>query len=151
MELNLRVKKKIERVPPGREPVKEAATASPPPSEKPPEPEKSDDEEVDSGNLEDTTDYSPHAIYGSDEEDSNEPPPDYEPPKPKKARKPKQWEDGEHIDLEAAVAEASDLPVSVNELEALIAKTPPELRKFLEDEFSAEFLGPIVVDPKKLD
>ncbi len=55
------------------------------------------------------------------------------------------------IDLEKEIERVSDLPSAGNELEALLARTPPDLRKILEEEFRAEFLGPVVVDPKKLD
>lgn len=107
------------------------------------EDEKEDEEEVQLD--EDTTDYSRMADYDPTDENFSEEQPE---PKPSRTRKK---EPGHHIDLEAAIAEATDCPVAVNQLEALLAKTPPELRKILEDEFSAEFLGPIKIDPSKLN
>ncbi len=58
---------------------------------------------------------------------------------------------GEAIDLEHAVARIGELPSTTNELEALLEKTHPEIRRLLEEEFGAEFLGPVVVNPKDLD
>ena len=58
---------------------------------------------------------------------------------------------GDHIDLAAEVERVSNLPTTRNELDTLLEQTPPELLRFLEEEFSAEFLGPVVVDPKLLD
>jgi len=55
-------------------------------------------------------------------------------------------------DLESAVARAktSNKGNGTNPLEALLEKTPPELRKILADEFGAEFFGPVHLDPEKL-
>ncbi|MGE9289888.1 MAG: hypothetical protein ACQKBT_02785 [Puniceicoccales bacterium] len=145
MDPNLRVKKKIEPAP--RHDLERAPTPpreSSPPQDKSPPAEEPDEAPED---FKDTTDYSPSAIYGTDDEEesvyNDSPPPTSDPLS--------RYQNGEHIDLEAAVAEASDLPVSANELEELLASTPPELRKVLEDEFSAEFFGPVNVDPDKLD
>ncbi|MFP4358086.1 MAG: hypothetical protein ACLFSZ_06585 [Puniceicoccaceae bacterium] len=55
------------------------------------------------------------------------------------------------IDLEHAVARIGELPSTTSELETLIGKTHPEIRRLLEEEFGAEFLGPVVVNPKDLD
>ncbi len=78
-----------------------------------------------------------------------EPVPGYKaPPEPKPRKKKPPEEDP--LDLEAAVAAASESPATVNQLEALLGKTPPELCKILEEEFGAQFLGPIDISPEQL-
>jgi len=49
------------------------------------------------------------------------------------------------------VERVSELPSSANELDELLAGTPDEVKRILKEEFRAEFLGPVVVNPSKLD
>jgi len=54
-------------------------------------------------------------------------------------------------DLTEEVERLSELPTAVNELDKLLSETPEELKRLLKEEFRAEFLGPVIVDPNKLD
>jgi len=55
------------------------------------------------------------------------------------------------LDLSEEVDRLAKLPSSANELDELLAETPEELKRILKEEFRAEFLGPVVVDPSQLD
>jgi len=121
---------------------KKTSTNVEPPSQSDPVPEPESDE--------DTTDYSrerydaPQGLSPKRDHPVADAGPSGDPaPIPQSA-------DSGHIDLEAAVAQASTAPGGPTPLEDLLKKTPPELRKILEDEFGAEFRGPLTLDPEKL-
>ncbi len=55
------------------------------------------------------------------------------------------------FDLAKEVDRVAGLPSSTNELDDLLSRTPEELKRVLKEEFRAEFLGPVVVNPDQLD